>query len=133
VAIRPKQLEALEYLAQTAFYERLATHLRGFCPEIFDEFSSPELTRFIAGAVAVARANGFTWQSSIASFVALMAVIGPNFHEAPRISAALRQMRSATEDRIAVLIRRLPAEAWDEALAADRQAAIRAFIKRRGP
>jgi len=97
-------------VAMTAFRTRLADRLRDILPSAtikaetgtFSVASAPAevLERCIAHAVSKAYALGFRWQTSIASFVCLCLLLGPEFDQSPEAAAALTAQDVPGEARV---------------------------------
>ena len=124
-----EQMDMFAAVAEARFRKKLLAHLRSVCPARVARLDDAALAAFIDAAVGVARAQRFTWQSSIAAFVTLMAVVSPDFHRDPKIAAALEKARPAGNARLRFIAARLNPRDWARATVPDPEAAITAFMR----
>lgn len=128
VTIRADQFNTLLMAHEVNFKRRISTHLRMNTSTVFGRMSENDVARFVDAGVQTARAHGFRWESSIATFVYLMALVSPRFHESLEIANGLRDRRHSGEYALRFIVDELPENAWDAAAASDVPAAIRAFL-----
>ena len=115
LTIRPEQFAGFQVLADEHLEqalcdfarEELALWVEGWPPEM--------LLERVRSGIGRARAYGFTWESSIAKFVALMLRIAPNFDEYPPIAALLARTDIPPEARADLLFTDISPEDWSRA------------------
>jgi len=99
LSIRSEQMSVIETFVQEGFVRRIAEHLLANYPQalvrlpgedVFTVDALPEETLYdlIRSGIRRARSYGFTFESSIAGFVAVMFEIAPNF-DTHRLSQVL--------------------------------------------
>lgn len=106
-------MKALGSVPEAAFRNRLCDFARQNLGISVASLSEQELLWRVRGGIARAHSHGFTWQSSIATFVMLMLRFAPNFDEYPPIRAIL-ESSPANEERVDRLLTEIPGEAWSE-------------------
>lgn len=74
-----------------------------------------DLRQMVVNGMRRARGHGLDTAATLASFVALMFVIAPNFDEQPAIRAGLDDTSVPPDQRIDKMMERVPDSAWDEA------------------
>ncbi|WP_437894475.1 hypothetical protein [Sorangium sp. So ce124] len=114
--IRDEQRRALAEAQEARFVEALGAHLREHHPDAVGGVPAPVMRRRIERGVARARSHGLTWESSIATFVALMFKIAPNFDEYPPIRAVLAARGRPPDERVGQLFERIRGEDWQRAM-----------------
>lgn len=112
LTIRSSQMRKFQEEAEVQFQERLVAHVRIQHPEETAPLTGGELSQRVRDRIERARRYGLTWESTIASFVALTFAIGPRFDEHPAIRAALLDSSLSPNARIDALMRRTPPEVW---------------------
>jgi hypothetical protein len=110
IVIRPEQLEVFETVADAAFEQRLADYLKEnhaddvvqlpICEVTILEMVDETLLKLVHEGVRRARSYGLTWETSIMSFVVLMFVSAPNFHEHPILHSILMNESLREESKI---------------------------------
>jgi len=109
--IRPEQMKALKAVPEGEFRGRLCAFARENLGRAVESLSDQELLWQVRSGINRARSHGFTWQSSIASFVMLMLRFAPNFDEYPPIRAILDGTGEKRADR---LLTDISGEDWME-------------------
>jgi hypothetical protein len=106
-------MEALGMVPEMAFRNSLCEFARENLGISVASLSDQELLWRVRSGIARARSHGFTWQSSMATFVMLMLRFAPNFDEYPPIRAIL-ESPGREEERADRLLTEVPGEAWSE-------------------
>ncbi|MBI1898150.1 MAG: DUF4123 domain-containing protein [Acidobacteria bacterium] len=115
--LREPHLPPLQGLTESVFEHKLAAHLRKNNPEPVEGLPDEVLLKRIRAGIARARAWGFTYESTIAGFVALMFDFGPGFDTQARIREALLDRAIPPESRLDHLDERTSEDDWREAAA----------------
>ncbi|MBL8483164.1 MAG: hypothetical protein JNJ60_13270 [Rhodocyclaceae bacterium] len=113
--IAPSQIDALQDQAETEFVARVTQFLHAKHADAIAGLDAPELERRVRAGIARGRARGFTWQSSLAAFVALMFEIAPNFDLHPAFRRALELPAADETARIRAIHRNTTDRDWEEA------------------
>ncbi|SRR5713101_5570465 len=115
--LRPQHLEALRPQAEAAFAHQICQFLRDDHPSLLEGLSDEVIFRRVLAGIGRARRYNFTLESSIASFVAIMFTVAPNFDEQPSIRAALMDASVAPDLRIGRFRERTLEKDWEDARA----------------
>lgn len=110
------QLETLDRQSEESFIDRLMQYLRTEQTVWVADCSDEQLRQRVRCGVARARSHGFTWESSIGKFTALMFRYAPNFDQHPSIAAVLNCHDVPSEERADLLFSRVSVSQWDEAM-----------------
>lgn len=123
--IRPKQMEAFQPVADSAFVRRIVAHLRDEHGDTLVQFvtaSSPvnqivdeTLQEMVRNGITRAREYEMASESSLASFVVLMFVVAPNFDAHPLIKRVLTDESVPADERIGHLWERTSDQNWEAA------------------
>ncbi len=122
--VRNQQMEVMAAVAETNFERRIAEHLREHyadsvvrLPEggesTVRELPQDNIEKLVSAGVAKARIYELKAQSSIASFVALMFSVSPNFDEHRLCGVLLGDEEKVPDDRVAELPKVLSEKNWD--------------------
>jgi hypothetical protein len=125
LVIRPEQFAAFDSVAEEDLQDRTIEHLReNHADETVrlptgefkvQDLSDETMLELVKHGFKRAREYGFTWESSLVSFVVLMITVAPNFDEQPAIKEVL-QDESVEEDlRIDKLFEQTTEEDWETA------------------
>lgn len=98
--IQPKQLNAFQAAAMRDFEDRMLEHLKAFSPRHSRVLSPEQLRQVIQGALARARAHGFTSERSVRYWVELSLMLGSAFATDPLlpwVQPTLQRASSATQ------------------------------------
>ena len=106
-------MHALGEIPEQAFAENLRQFARAELSTWVDGFDDKELLWRVRSGIARARSHGFTLQSSIATFVALMLRFTPNFDEYPPIRAILEAPGGEREGRAERLMDEIDGAHWE--------------------
>jgi hypothetical protein len=106
------QMRVLERQAEEAFELRLADLLRERYGATVSSWSDDDMRRRVRYAIGRARHHGFSWQSAIGGFVAIMAELGPRFDSHPAFARALAIRLPNENQRIEALYHNLSDEDW---------------------
>src|SRR5262249_3536980 len=115
--MRGDQIKVFESNAENEFVNRLIHYLQQKHPARIEDLDDENRHRRVCAAIAKARANGFTWESSIAGFVALMFELTPEFDRHPAFHAALEKRHADENERIRAIYRTVTDKDWEEARA----------------
>ena len=119
--IRKSQMEALQDAADKQFVHRVMEYLREHEPGEVAALTDAVLEERVRFAMGRAHAYGFTWQSAIVGFVAMMFQVGPDFERHPAFAKALESQRNSGEtnedDRMVLIFEHVTDEEWDDAQA----------------
>ncbi len=96
---RRAQFEASEPLPEEVFVRQLCQFARDNLEVYVAPLDDQALAWRVGSGISRARSHGFTWQSSIATFVTLMFRFAPNFDEYPPIRAILEAADADQEGR----------------------------------
>ena len=99
----------------SAFLTRIVRHMNLHYWQDVAMLPQDILQRRCAHCIEVARANGFTYERSIAVFTANMFRINPKFYEQPAIAQLLADRNRDETERLVGLVREIKPRAWDEA------------------
>lgn len=109
------QMRVLQRQAEEAFELRVADLLRERYGATVSSWSSDDVRRRVRYAIGRARHHGFSWQSSICGFVAIMAELGPRFDGHPSFARALSIRLPNENERIEALYSNVTDEDWSDA------------------
>lgn len=119
--IRKSQMEALADAAEKHFVHRVMEYLREHESDEVAPLTDAVLEERVRFAIAHAQAYGFTWQSAIVGFVAMMFQVGPDFDRHPAFARALEMQRKSGEenenDRVGLIFEHVTDAEWDDAQA----------------
>jgi hypothetical protein len=120
--IRAEQLSAFQKEGEKQFISQLAAYIREHhSGEIIrspswqhriDDLSDDVLKRLVADGIERGRSYGFTWQSSLASFVVLRFVVAPNFDDDALIRQSLTDEAISVEDRLSAVLQWATDDYW---------------------
>lgn len=110
--INSEQMKALQDVPEREFSDRLCVFARENLERAVESLRDEELLWQVQSGINRARSHGFTWQSSIATFVMLMLRFAPNFDEYPPIRAILGG--TGEEERADRLMTDISGEEWGE-------------------
>jgi hypothetical protein len=113
IIIRPDQMQAFGEGPEQVFVENLCQFARTELTAWVESLDDKELLWRVRSAIARARSHGFTWQSSIAGFVALSLRFAPNFDAYPPARAILDALDTEREGRVERLMTELDGEHWE--------------------
>ncbi len=125
--IRAEQMAAFGAEADAAFEKRLMAHLREHHTELVAGFSDDLLLPMVQTGITRARSYGITWESNLTAYVALMFEIAPNFDRHPRMQMILSSHSINPEDKLDMLMERMPEGIWDEMQRRNHSAAWRSI------
>lgn len=114
IIVGKQQMEALDIQAERRFVDRLVAEVREHHGDVFGRLPDDAIRDLVDSGLERARAFGFSWQSSLASFVHLMFAVAPSFYRHPAVRAVLTDARIPLEDRVARLPAVVPARVWAE-------------------
>lgn len=118
LVIRDAQIAAFACEAERKLHLRILEHLRREYAETVSELDEATLLQRIVIALAHGRARGVVSEPGLTAFTVLMFVVGPAFHEHPRISELLNE--ADPEFRMELLLERLTEEDVEQAHAMSR-------------
>jgi hypothetical protein len=114
--IRDSQMKAFQTEAERNFIERVIQFLREKHPGTIEGLAEDVIRRRVAGAVSKAKGYGFTWESALVGFVAILFAVGPNFDQHPAFQPALAKSGNTDEnERIRGIYRSVTNQDWEEA------------------
>lgn len=124
LTVRNQQMEVMAAVAETNFERRIADHLREHYADSIvrlpdgsefrvAEIAQDKLEKLVTAGIAKARAYELANQSSIASFVALMFSVSPNFDEHRLCGVLLGDEEKVPDDRVAELPKVLSEKNWE--------------------
>ena len=115
VLIACAQMRLLQHQAQEQFELRVGGLLRERYAATVLNWSDDDVRRRVRYAIGRARHHGFSWQSSITGFVAIMAELGPRFDSHPSFARALSIRLPDEDERISALYDNITDEDWADA------------------
>lgn len=115
--IRTEQMAALHAHAESVFEDRVMEMLRHSHSDAIEGLDARFLRARVKLALERGRAHGFTWQSALAGFCAMMLELGPGFDRHPAFARSLDIRLSDENDRICVIYDNLTDEDWESAQA----------------
>lgn len=116
IIVNKDQKWALDAEAENRFVGDITREMVSDYPEMFSASRPREAELAARRAIAVARRQGLTQENAITVFVHLMCAISSRFFEHPAIAQALAEPEAMTADeRMMTIMRRVPAQAWEEA------------------
>ncbi len=113
--IHPKQMKVFEAHAADHFVHSLMRTARKDFAEQVDKLGDAELESLVRHAIERARSHGFTWESSLAGFLALMFHIAPNFDEHPAFRRVLDDKSMQEDERLEAVFSAVSPQEWEEA------------------
>lgn len=113
--MRPGQMAAFQAQARRGFEADVLDWLRAHQADSLEGLPAELLPGRVRMAISRARVHGYTWQSSIATFVALMFELGPNFDRHPAFEQALRAPIEDENARILAVFDQVTDEDWEDA------------------
>jgi hypothetical protein len=123
--IRPEQIAVFQPVAEAAFISRVVEYLRQELAETIVQLPSgtttlkelplETLTAMVEHGITRARSYGLSWESSLATFVAFMFIVAPNFDSHPLIQRVLKDPEVAPEARLEQLWQKTTEENWQAA------------------
>jgi hypothetical protein len=113
--VRREQLQRFQDALESGFVRMLAASLRERHVEMLAALDDDDLLARVAEGVNTAVEQGLEHESSIAVFVGLQFIAGPEFYRFPPIASALNRGTGSADDRLAAAIQNLPAAAWGAA------------------
>lgn len=116
LTIRQDQIEHFDKIAEERFVDRLIGYLRDKQSVWIENSPDEELRQRVEWGIKRARWHGFTWESSIMKFVALMFRIAPNFDEYPPIAALLARTDVPKDELADELFTEITSEQWEAAM-----------------
>jgi hypothetical protein len=119
--IRREQIAVLTEALWSQFIGRLIGALRRGHPQWVESLSDEELQARVRRDVARARDCGLTWQSSLARFVELSLLLGPDFDQQPIVAAGLRRGGGSADERLERMMREMNGAQWGAVAAAGRR------------
>ena len=115
LVIRDEQIQAFLYSDEDEFGRLVSRAVRRACPVRTAGYSDEKLLRMSAIGIERARARGLSRIEDVAAFVAIMFEISPRFDEHPTISQVLEDARFNPAQRMELMFRVVPDQAWEEA------------------
>lgn len=119
--IRKSQMEALQDAAEKKFVHAVMEYLREHESDEVAPLTDAVLEERVRFAITRAESYGFTWQSAIVGFVAMMFQVGPDFDRHPAFAKALEIQRTSGEEnedeRVVLIFEHVTDEEWDDAQA----------------
>lgn len=120
--IRKDQVVVLGLVADEGFQDNLIAFLHTHhsqCvvrlpagDQIVAQIAHLTLRTMVQNGLTIARAYNITWETSMASFVVLMFLVAPNFHDHPLIRPALIEVDTDPNVRIDCISERLTETDW---------------------
>jgi hypothetical protein len=115
LTLRRTQKNAFATRIEEALVIRIFDTLRAWPAPEMRALDDDALRALVREGVEEGRALGITWQSSLAAFAGLRILVGPKFHEHPRVRAALAGNEQPIDARVLALGERLTKDDWREA------------------
>ena len=122
--VRREQIDAFQPVVEAEFALRIVDYLRQHHPRLIvkqvdalslvERIPEESLLQLVRSGITRARANRFTFSSSISAFVVLMFKAAPNFDQNPTISQSLKELLTE-EQRLPKLLETAGAEIWQQA------------------
>lgn len=102
--IKQKQIAALDRVARTNFYQRLAIYLREVMPEETSHHDDEALIKYIATSDGRASTHGIETEAGIAQWTCLALIQGLEFDEDPAMREYLKAPGMAAEAKLEALV-----------------------------
>lgn len=122
--IRPEQMSVINSAAEEKFARRLETHLRSYYPKTVVKLPDQEsavkdlpeekLNPLVKLCIERARSHGFSFESSISAFTALMFEVAPNFDAHELVQPFLTDENTEPNKRLDPLLKQLTEKDWEE-------------------
>jgi hypothetical protein len=123
--IRREQLNAFQEVADDAFVRRVINYVQEKhgtltieLPSgkfLISDLSDETLSRLAHNGIIQARKYGMSWESTLTSFVLIMFMTAPNFHQHPIINRILRDESIEPNMRIDRLLEHVTGANWQAA------------------
>lgn len=117
LVLRDEQLRKLDEAGQRDYHERLRALLRNCFSPLVKHLDDDRLLESISIGVARARGYGIQGGKGILGYVGLALVVGPEFHDAPKVRRFLESSTPGPEEKVQWLfeqvIERLKADRRD--------------------
>jgi hypothetical protein len=120
--IRNEQFKTFQEVANKNFVDRVAKFLREKHGNLsiklpsgdllVSKISDEDLKALIQKGIDKAQEYGMTWETSLTSFVVIMFMIAPNFHEHPTVISLLQDESIEANARIDRLVETFGSEDW---------------------
>jgi hypothetical protein len=108
-------MEAFREAVERAFMARVIGHLHDYHAKAVVDLHGAALEEEVAQGIARARSFGLTWESTIATFVALRFEVARDFDEHPHIHQILMDESVPPDSRIDLLLQQVSDVDWEEA------------------
>ena len=115
LVIRDEQIQAFLYSDEDDFGRLVSRAVRRACPVRTAGYSDEKLLKMSEIGIERARTRGLSRIEDVAAFVAIMFEISPRFDEHPAISQVLEDPRFNPAQRMELMFRLVPDQAWEEA------------------
>lgn len=122
--IRPEQMSVINAAAEEKFARRLEAHLRSHYPNAavilpdqestVKELAEETLNPLVKISIERARSNGFTYESSISAYSALMFEVAPNFDMHELVQPFLADENIEPNARLKPMLEKLTEKDWEE-------------------
>jgi hypothetical protein len=117
--IRQPQVDMLGLAMVHNFVRKVAGMLRQEFPAFVEKLGDDELRDRVWMGLARARSHGIRRETTLAGFITMMFVVGPDFDRTPRMAGILAD-EAVDPDRRMERVLELPQQAWSDAVEAAR-------------
>ncbi len=113
--LREEQMQTFREESERQYRQRVSAMLRRRYSKYLGDIEDDLLAERIDYGMQLGQRFGLRGRSSLATFVALLFVVGPTFHEQPTIRRLLRDRATPAHQRMGHAIDHAGADNWEEA------------------